>query len=323
MSIAAVAVVVSAHVPALAEDPPVEPTTTTTTTAAPDPGPDPVPDPGPDPVPDPGPEETDDEQVVETQAPDEPVPVAAPAPAPAPGPTRSFRPVVRYDVKRTLVFPVVGVTKYWSGFGDCRDHCTREHHGVDIVTYDWKGLPVVAAHDGTIVKVTYDEGNAGCSVRIRARDGWETRYYHLNNDFPGTDIKGYPCPAPGITVGAKVVAGQIIGYLGDSGNSEDTVPHLHFELRNRSGYPIDPYRSLKASRKIVYEWLPSDMQQTMISLSEAANEEPVPMVFLMSTAEIGALGIGEASSTVLDFPVIAVDPQNPMPAVAEIQRLSP
>jgi murein DD-endopeptidase MepM/ murein hydrolase activator NlpD len=301
--IATVAVFAAAHAPALAEDPPAETTTTTSTTV----------------VADPQPEPTEPAPVVQTPAPEPPAPVAAPAPGPIP----TFKPVVRYDVKRTLVFPIIGVSKYWSSFGACRDNCTREHHGIDIVTYDWKGLPVVAAHDGTVVKVTHDKGNAGCSVRIRARDRWETRYLHLNNDIPGTDTKGYSCPAPGIEVGAQVVAGQIIGYVGDSGNSENTVPHLHFELRNRSGYPIDPYRSLKASRKIVYEWLPSDMLRTTIALSKAANEETVPMVFLISTDEIGSLGLGEASATILNCPVIAVDADNPMPALAEIQRLSP
>jgi murein DD-endopeptidase MepM/ murein hydrolase activator NlpD len=305
--IAAIAVVASAHTPAMAEDPPAETSTTTSTTVAPEP---PAEEPPPEP----------DTPALPEAA---PVPVATPAPPPATGPKPTFKPVVRHEVKRTLVFPIIGVTKYWSGFGGCRDNCTREHHGIDILTYGWKGLPVVAAHDGTVVKVTHDEGNAGCSVRIRSRDRWETRYLHLNNDLPGSDTKGSACPVPGIEVGTKVVAGQIIGYIGDSGNSEDTQPHLHFELRNRSGYPIDPYRSLKASRKIAYEWLPADMQQTTIALSQAAHPEPVPMVFVMSTDEIGELGAGEASSTILDCPVIAVDATNPMPAIAEIQRLAP
>ncbi len=181
-----------------------------------------------------------------------PSPQRLPAPS---GPKPLFRPVKRYDVLKKLVFPVVGVAKFHSGFGACRDNCTREHHGIDITTYGWKGLPVVAAHDGTVTKVTYDEGNPGCSVRIRGKDRWETRYYHLNNDIPGTDDIGAPCPAAGIEVGSVVSAGQIIGYIGDSGNSEHTVPHLHFELRNRSGYPIDPYRSLKKADRVSYEWL--------------------------------------------------------------------
>ena len=197
-------------------------------------------------------------------------PSPAPSPKPDPKPKIKFTPVKRYNVVRKLVFPVVGPARYHSGFGDCRDNCTREHHGVDIFTYGWKGQPIVAAHDGVVTKVTYDEGNPGCSVRIRGRDRWETRYYHLNNDFPGTDEIGAPCPAPGIEVGAQVVAGQIIGYMGDSGNAETTPPHLHFELRNRRGYPIDPYRSLRKARKVTFEWLPADPQAATTALAHSS-----------------------------------------------------
>ena len=194
--IAVVAVLASAQTPVLAEDPPAQSSTTTSTTTstvvAPVPPPE-EPPPEPDTPPPPA---------------ASPAPAATPAPAPATGPRPTFTPVVRHDVKRTLVFPVIGVTKYWSGFGGCRDNCTREHHGIDILTDGWKGLPVVAAHDGTVVKVTHDEGNAGCSVRIRGRDRWETRYLHLNNDLPGSDTKGWACPVPGIEVGAKEEGNQ-------------------------------------------------------------------------------------------------------------------
>jgi hypothetical protein len=45
------------------------------------------------------------------------------------------------------------------------------------------------------------------------------------------------------------VAGQLIGWMGDSGNAEGTTAHLHFEIR-RNGTPYSPYESLKAARKI-------------------------------------------------------------------------
>jgi len=245
--------------------------------------------------------------------------VVLPAPARSVEPT--FTPVKRYDVVRKLVFPVVGVTKYSSSFGDCRDNCTREHFGIDISTYGWKGLPVVAAQSGTVTKVTYNEGNAGCSIRIRSRDRWETRYLHLNSDFPGTDEIGYPCVAPGIEVGTKVEAGQLISWIGDSGNSEDTVPHIHFELRNRSGYPIDPYKSLKRSRKVVYEWLPSDASATSITLSRANHADGAPVTFVVSTDDVSTLERSEKSASVLQAPVVVIDPENPQPALDEIARL--
>ncbi len=244
---------------------------------------------------------------------------ALPAPARSAEPT--FTPVKRYSVVRKLVFPVVGVTKYWSGFGECRDNCTREHHGIDILTYGWKGLPVVAAHAGTVTRVTYDEGNPGCSIRIRSRDRWETRYLHLNNDIPGTDEIGYPCPSPGIEVGTYVEAGQLIRRIGDSGNSEHTVPHIHFELRNRSGYPIDPYRSLRRSRRVVYEWLPSNASVASIVLSSANHTQGAAITFVISSQDVHTLEQSETAASVLQAPVIVFDPENPQPALDEIARL--
>ena len=253
-------------------------------------------------------------------APEEEVAPQPAAPAAPSGPKPLFRPVKRYDVLKKLVFPVVGVAKFYSGFGACRDNCTREHHGIDITTYGWKGLPVVAAHDGTVTKVTYDEGNPGCSVRIRGKDRWETRYYHLNNDIPGTDEIGAPCPAPGIEVGSVVSAGQIIGYIGDSGNSEHTVPHLHFELRNRSGYPIDPYRSLKKAARVTYEWLSQDLQAATIAISEQTHPS-ASNVTVIPSSEMPLVGLSEETATLLESPVIAVDRSDPGPALAEIDRL--
>ncbi len=250
-----------------------------------------------------------------------PTTTAAPAPKPT-GPTPKFTPVKRYDVVRKLVFPVVGMSAYHASFGACRDGCTREHHGIDITTYGYKGLPIVAAHDGTVTKVTYNEGNPGCSVRIRGRDKWETRYYHLNNDIPGTDEIGAPCPAPGIEVGTTVEAGQIIGYMGDSGNGENTVAHLHFELRSRTGYPIDPYRSLKKAQEISFEWLPTDPQAATVLLSRETQRD-ARTVTLIGTAEFRRLGLSEEATTRIAAPLIAVDRNDPAAALLEIERLEP
>ena len=45
-----------------------------------------------------------------------------------------------------IVFPVAGVSAYSDTFGACRDGCARNHEGADIMTYGWKGVPVVAQH---------------------------------------------------------------------------------------------------------------------------------------------------------------------------------
>jgi hypothetical protein len=191
------------------------------------------------------------------------------------------------------------------------------------MTYGWKGLPVVAAHSGTVTRVTYDKGNAGCSIRIRSRDRWETRYLHLNNDTPGTDQIGYPCPAPGIEVGSKVQAGQVIGWIGDSGNAETGQPHLHFELRNRSGYPIDPYRSLRKSDKVIYEWLSPDPSAASIALSQGNQAAGASYVLVVSSDDLHRLEESETNTTAFRAPLIVIDQEDPRAALNEIVRLNP
>src|SRR5207302_1584691 len=67
---------------------------------------------------------------------------------------------------------------------------------------------------------------------------------------PGTDDGANPPGwrfAPNLTVGMRVLAGQFIAYMGDSGDAETTVPHLHFELHRPDGVTIDPYPSLQVA----------------------------------------------------------------------------
>ena len=73
-------------------------------------------------------------------------------------------------------------------------------------------------------------------------------YVHLNDDIEGNDNLGgkETAFAENINLGVEVVAGQIIGYLGDSGNAEGTVPHVHFEVRYM-GKSFDVYQHIKDS----------------------------------------------------------------------------
>ena len=148
------------------------------------------------------------------------------------------------------IFPLVGQDgvdfAYSDTFGACRGSgCSRGHHGVDIGTYGVKGVPVVAAADGVIKYVnwshTADDLNPErcCTIAIEHANGWETWYIHLNNDTPGTDDGLAWGIAPGIVPGVEVQAGQLIGWDGDSGNAEGTIPHLHWEV-HVDGVVVNP-----------------------------------------------------------------------------------
>jgi len=146
-------------------------------------------------------------------------------------------------VEYPLTFPVGGDDIYFAdddliGFGACRDGCARRHEGVDLLAP--KMTPVYAAADATVTWL----GTFCCSVFLQHDDGWRTWYIHLNNDTEGTDDGLGWGIAEGIVPGARVVAGQLIGWVGDSGNAEDTTPHLHFELHAPGGIKVDPYPAL-------------------------------------------------------------------------------
>lgn len=131
---------------------------------------------------------------------------------------------------------------YWSDTYGAARSGGRSHVGVDMMGP--KMTPLLAAVDGTI---TWMRSNGNNMLVITDEDGWEYWYIHLNNDTPGTDdgANAYDeAFGPGIEVGAEVVAGQVIGYLGDSGNAEGSGSHLHFEIEDPSGRNVNPTLSV-------------------------------------------------------------------------------
>lgn len=173
---------------------------------------------------------------------------AACAPAP---PSRSKAPTLG-TVERSIVMPVAGRVSYSDTFGAARSG-GRSHEGQDLMAA--KHTPLVAVVDGTVTSVTWsNSGLSGNALTITDADGWRYVYIHLNNDAPGTDDGSNVYErafADGITKGQKVKAGELVGYVGDSGNAESTSPHLHFEMRRPGGAVVNAYGSLRASTTLV------------------------------------------------------------------------
>jgi murein DD-endopeptidase MepM/ murein hydrolase activator NlpD len=152
--------------------------------------------------------------------------------------------MVDYD----LEFPVDGdhhmADTFWAG----RSHGI--HHAQDIMAD--KMTPVLAAADGVVRLVNWTaqehmNPHRCCSLVIRHDDGWESWYIHLDNDTTGTDDGAGWGIKRAITPGVRVSAGQHIAWVGDSGNAEDTEPHLHFELRDPAGTIVNPFSALVAA----------------------------------------------------------------------------
>lgn len=150
-----------------------------------------------------------------------------------------------------MYFPVIGGVQYSDTFGAPRSG-GRTHAGNDIMGE--KMQPVLAVADGTIGGLYpepggwFQGGSDCCAMTIEHDDGWSSWYIHLNNDTEGTDDGLGWGFADGIAPGVHVSAGQLIGWIGDSGNAEAcNCPHVHFELHDLSGTPVDPYPHLQAA----------------------------------------------------------------------------
>lgn len=129
------------------------------------------------------------------------------------------------------VFPHETTAVYfWDSWGAARSG-GRSHQGTDIMSP--KGTSVLAVADGVVDELGWNR-LSGYFIRLDHGNGYMTTYMHLNNDTLGTDDGlGGPWTAYHATLheGKEVVAGDVIGYVGDSGNAEGTKPHTHFEIK--------------------------------------------------------------------------------------------
>lgn len=120
------------------------------------------------------------------------------------------------------VCPVEG-SWFFNGWGFPRGGGTRWHEGIDM--FAARGTPVLAPVSGTVKQVVGSVG--GNQVTLSGNDGT----FYLGSHLDAFGESG------------AVNAGDIIGYVGTSGNAADTSPHLHFAMY-RDGIAINPYPSL-------------------------------------------------------------------------------
>ena len=142
-----------------------------------------------------------------------------------------------------MAWPLAGVGQIGSPFGADRDGGARNHEGNDIAAP--RLTPVLAVADGVVSHIAQERGTSNCCWAIvQHTDGWQSYYIHLNNDQYETDDGLGIGLRTDLVEGSPVARGEVIGWVGDSGNAEGTVPHLHFELHNPEGLAVDPRPSL-------------------------------------------------------------------------------
>ena len=146
---------------------------------------------------------------------------AAEAPAAAPAVD------IRLEAK-----PVQGPCYYGDTWAAARGN-GRVHLGTDIVAAEGNELYAVAT--GKVIQVYTDRPGSlsGNGLKVARPDGTYFVYAHLLQ------------LAPGIAVGTPVTAGQLVGYLGRTGNAAG--PHLHLEVHPLGGSAINPYPIIKAT----------------------------------------------------------------------------
>ena len=142
---------------------------------------------------------------------------------------------VRALRQKDLLVPVNGMkaSSLHSTFGDPRGP-TRGHEALDILAP--RGTPVVAATDGRIVKL-FTSVLGGLTVyQFDVEERYCYYYAHLD------------AYAPGLREGEKVTRGQLLGYVGTTGNAPAGAPHLHFAIYRLSdakqwwaGTALNPY----------------------------------------------------------------------------------
>ena len=144
----------------------------------------------------------------------------------APAPTAPDPSTVELDA-----FPVQGPCGFGDSYGYPRSG-GRTHEGIDIIASVGRELYAVA--DGKITKTyaDYPGSLAGNGIRLSEPDGTYYFYAHMSE------------LAEGIELGVPVKAGQLVGYVGNTGNSG--TPHLHFEVHPKGGASVNPYQALKA-----------------------------------------------------------------------------
>ncbi len=145
-------------------------------------------------------------------------------------------------MKSNYVFPFsagVRYETYFDGWGDPRSYqgTNTAHEGTDILTA--KGTPVLAVASGTVIRYGWNT-LGGYRLTVQLDDYPEYKFYYAHFDRY----------AAGMYLGARVKAGQVIGYVGNTGQGPERteglfVPHLHFGIYDANFNAINPYQFLR------------------------------------------------------------------------------
>ena len=170
---------------------------------------------------------------------EEPAPVATPNLAPATTPPALAATAIADLRNRQLSLPVQGIKRddLRDTFNELRGS-SRRHEALDVLAP--RNTPVLAVEDGTVARLFLSDAGG---ITIYQFDPTTTYVYYYAH------LERY---AEGLKEGSTIKRGQVIGYVGTTGNAPRNTPHLHFaivkltdEKKWWQGTAIDPYSVLK------------------------------------------------------------------------------
>ncbi|AYO94665.1 MULTISPECIES: M23 family metallopeptidase [Xanthomonas] len=171
-------------------------------------------------------------------------PLSDPAPADMPAATTPAQPPAAAAPGSDLLIPVqgIGASQLQDTFTDARSE-GRVHDAIDILAPT--GTPVVAVADGTVEKLFTSE-RGGLTI-YQFEPGGKYCYYYAH-------LERY---ADGLAEKQSIKRGQVIGYVGSTGNANPAAPHLHFEIHRLGpekqwwkGEALNPYPVLHGDQPL-------------------------------------------------------------------------
>ena len=170
-----------------------------------------------------------------------PVPNGAVGPPSAPAPEETLAPMPPADLTaRHLEVPVEGIKRNQlvRTFEQQRSGGARLHEAIDILAP--RNTPVKAVEDGTVARLFLSKAGGITIYQFDPSEAYCYYYAHLERY------------ADGLKEGDHIKKGQLLGYVGTSGNAPKDTPHLHFAVFRLTdarhwweGTPIDPYDVLR------------------------------------------------------------------------------
>jgi len=187
-------------------------------------------------------------------------------------------------------FPVAGPAGWsndWHAFRPCP--FPHLHEGLDI--FAARGTPAVAAVDG-VVSERIDDAVTGLGLVIDGPNGIQYFYAHLDA-FAGA-----------IDVGTLVRRGQIVGFVGNTGDASGGSTHLHFEVRP-GGFPMPP-------KPLVDRWLLLELRRAreMLRMRPPAGSNPLWYKPLPSDAVPPGVAVAQPTSPFLQKTATAASPRH-------------